>query len=122
MPEREPGAINNEYCYHRYKNRALNSKGDFMEITTLRNIDSMLTLIGDYRGHKINLRRLVVGLEGSINSLEEKLSKEFFLEWHRHWDKLEIVSALGKDDEVIYIDSELRQLELLIRNMIDSSS
>jgi hypothetical protein len=91
-----------------------------MEETTIRNFNTMLTLIDDYRRHKINLRWLVNSLEGSINALEERMSTEFFLEWYRYWNKLETVLALGKDDEFEYVLSQLRHLEVLIENTIKS--
>lgn len=89
-----------------------------MDETTLRIFKTMLTLIEDYRDNKIDLRWLVNSLEGSINTLEEIMSKEFFMGWHKHWNKLEVVLALGRDDEVDYILTELKSLETLIDNMI----
>jgi hypothetical protein len=90
-----------------------------MEETTLRNFKTMLTFLSDYREHKIDLRWLVDALEGSINALEEKMSGAFFLEWHRHWDKLEVVLALDKEDEVAIVLTELNSLEMLIEKTIN---
>lgn len=89
-----------------------------MKEITLRNFITMLTIIGDYREKKIDLRRLVDSLEGSIDALEDKLPEEFYLEWHKHWNKLEVVLALGQEGEGDYVLTELKFLEMLIEIMI----
>lgn len=90
-----------------------------MEENTIRIFRRMLSFMDDYRNHKIDLRRLVNSLEGSKNSVEEFLSEEFCSGWHKHWNKLEIILALGRENDVETIIMEIKSLEMHIKNAIN---
>lgn len=59
-----------------------------------------ITLLEEYRtGKSGNLRGLVDGLEGSLNTLEEELPEDSYLKWYYHWGGLEQVLAAGTEDK-----------------------
>jgi hypothetical protein len=82
---------------------------------TLRIIRRMIRLIDQYKEGSINLRTLVDGLEGSINALEEKLSEEFYAQWHKYWFELYMIYDLS----VAYHKPKLssKDLALIIKDI-----
>lgn len=82
-------------------------------------LQRILVLINDYKNNKINLKRLVDSLEGSLNSIEEKIPDEFTKLWYLHWGNLEIILALGIEiqskEEIL---NELEKLEKIIQDYL----
>lgn len=78
-----------------------------------------LMLISNYRRDEIIPGQLVSGLEGSINTLEKKMSEEFYSAWYNHWGNLEIVLALGTEAQYRKeIFEDLKELEKIISNQL----
>ncbi len=87
-----------------------------------RILHAMLLLFDDFELKTISLERLVDGLEFSLKALEEKLPKDFYLQWYEHWGDLETVNALlsvkmATHDPKQSVDS----LRKLISKYIDSN-
>ncbi len=66
-----------------------------MQEKTNRIFKQMLVLLDQYRLGEISLRKLVDGLEGGLNALEERLPSAFYTKWYNHWGKLEEILAVS---------------------------
>ena len=62
---------------------------------TKRILERMIALLNEYQQGVVSLRYLVDGLEGSLNTLEEKLPETFYTQWYIHWGGLEQILAAG---------------------------
>jgi hypothetical protein len=64
-----------------------------------RILNNLIALLQDYEAEKSSLRRLVDGLEGGLQAIEEPLPQDFYDEWYKYWGGLEIVLATGTESE-----------------------
>jgi hypothetical protein len=69
-----------------------------------------------YREGNTSLPRVIGGLEGSLSVLEENLSKEFYARFDKHLFDLDIILALGEEEEQTnQVNRLLNELETVIR-------
>ncbi len=92
-----------------------------MNEDTKRILNQMLALLNGYERGTVSLRYVVDGLEGSLNALEEELSKAFYDQWYTHWGGLEQILAANTQDKrsVVLIEEDVKALKASISQLID---
>jgi hypothetical protein len=90
---------------------------------TINKLTRVRNLIADFHAKKIKLGDLVEALEGTIQSMEEPLPKEFLSTWQDASINLEIIHRLEEENiSEDKIDQEVERLETLILDLLDAQT
>ncbi len=87
-------------------------------------LNEMVSLLDAYDQETVSLRYLVDELENNLNALEKNLPKDFYDQWHVHWEALKQIADADAQDEnnVEPIGENVEALKALVSQLVDERS
>ncbi len=92
-----------------------------MNEDTKRILNDMIGILTAYEQETTSLRYVVDELENYLNALEKNLPKDFYDQWHVHWEALKQIADADAQDEnnVEPIGENVEALKALVSQLVD---